>query len=182
VSSLARDAHSCLVTTMTTPCPIPPRDSRGRLLSSGAAVSHARRIRKLPARDCRGRFVPAGPSDAPSWYVFSADAYRIPAERVELFVPNAAESVVSNARTPAQSAPPRRAASVRRYGFLRDRWESGVVVLLFMLGCLAVHLTSRLCSTGADHVPHRDTSTSAMSTAVCSTASHAPVIAMTRGR
>jgi hypothetical protein len=71
---------------------LPPRDARGRFMARpGAALNatHARpgiprdargRSRSLPPRDARGRFIAFPTTDAPSWYVLSADGYRIPGE------------------------------------------------------------------------------------------------------
>lgn len=70
----------------------PLRDARGRFVArSGAAPKATRvaplprrrpsgRVRSLPSRDARGRFVSFATTNAPSWYVLCADAYRIPSE------------------------------------------------------------------------------------------------------
>ena len=71
---------------------LPPRDARGRFMAQpGAAPKAPRthvlrsrdehgRVRVLPSRDARGRFVSFPATNAPSWYVLGADAYRIPSE------------------------------------------------------------------------------------------------------
>src|SRR5262249_55840548 len=69
---------------------LPPRDSRGRFVARSGTAPKAprvrslsqrddrRRMRMLPPRDARGRFVSFPTTNAPSWYVFCADGYRIP--------------------------------------------------------------------------------------------------------
>lgn len=51
-----------------------------RVLARAGAPAIARRMHKTPPRDRRGRFVALPTTEAPSWYVFSADGYRIPGE------------------------------------------------------------------------------------------------------
>jgi hypothetical protein len=55
------------------------RDTKRR---SAALVGNRpqRRVRAMPDRDARGRFVSFSTTSAPSWYVFSADAFRIRSE------------------------------------------------------------------------------------------------------
>ena len=92
-----------------------------------------RRARATPARDSRGRFVAGARSAAPSWYVFSADAYRIPGEPpLQPSVPAAPSATV---------VAPRRAASVHRR-FIRDGLYGTLLVLIFLVtsGCYAIHL------------------------------------------
>lgn len=57
-----------------------PRDARGRFVAVTAGAAKPRRERALPSRDSRGRFVAYPTIDAPSWYVFCCDGYRIPGE------------------------------------------------------------------------------------------------------
>jgi hypothetical protein len=57
-------------------CARPVRDGRYR-------GSEAARVRPLPSRDGRGRFVVYPTSDAPSWYVFCCDGYRIKGDAIE---------------------------------------------------------------------------------------------------
>lgn len=57
-----------------------PRDVRGRFMAVAVGAAKPRRERPLPSRDSRGRFVACPTSDAPSWYVFCCDGYRIPEE------------------------------------------------------------------------------------------------------
>jgi hypothetical protein len=75
----------------TTDRTLPPRDARGRFVARAGAAPKAAcfaplprrasgRVRSLPARDARGRFVSFPTTNAPSWYVLCADAYRIPSE------------------------------------------------------------------------------------------------------
>src|SRR5690349_20652331 len=56
------------------------------------------RMRTMPARDSRGRFVSFPTTDAPSWYVFCADGYRIPGEPL-------AEAIAPLAPVKRQSLP-----------------------------------------------------------------------------
>src|SRR4051794_36522358 len=68
------------------------RGARGRFVAQPDAPRRATRRRTLPpldgqgrawtlpARDARGRFVAFPTTDAPSWYVFCADGYRIPGD------------------------------------------------------------------------------------------------------
>lgn len=112
-----------LATTRT----LPARDCRGRFVARAgvarAVVPPARPARPMQARDRRGRFVSRTES-APSWYVFSAEAYRIPGEPptmpVALTVPTA---------SPAPATP---AARKRRW-FMRGDLESALLVLLITL-------------------------------------------------
>lgn len=63
-------------------------------------------MHKTPSRDSRGRFAAVPTSDAPSWYVFSAEGYRIPGEPLpEVLVPSVA---APRAPLPRAVAQPRR--------------------------------------------------------------------------
>lgn len=70
-------------------CAAAPGDASRRCAARGGATPRARarlakrrdtgaRRRVLPSRDAHGRFVAFPTISAPSWYVFCADAYRIP--------------------------------------------------------------------------------------------------------
>lgn len=94
-----------------------------------------RRASPMPARDSRGRFVAGPRSEAPSWYVFSADAYRIlgePPPQLPVPVPAAPS---------APAAAPRRTDSLERRR-TRDLLHSALLVLIILAasGCYAVHL------------------------------------------
>ena len=111
---------------------LPPRDSRGRFVARSAAFPKTRRTRLLPARDGRGRFVASTPVEAPSWYVFSADAYRIPGEPTAPILAT------------APIASPRRTSRTVRHRFSRAELQSALLVLIIIVvsGCYALHLTA----------------------------------------
>ena len=102
-------------------------------MTTARVTPKARRACTMPARDSRGRFVAGTRSDAPSWYVFSADAYRIPAAPLP---PPALPSAPS-----APTAARRRTASAHR-PCSRDLLHSALLVLIILVasGCYAVHL------------------------------------------
>lgn len=87
----------------------------------------------MPARDSRGRFVAGPRCEAPSWYVFSADAYRIPGA-----------STPQQPAAPAPSMPataPRQTDSLERRR-ARDMLHSALLILIILVasGCYAAHL------------------------------------------
>src|SRR4051812_40392773 len=92
-----------------------------------------RRARTVPARDSRGRFVAGPRSEAPSWYVFAADAYRIPGEPPPQRPAPPAPSV--------PAAAPRRADSLERRR-ARDMLHSTLLMLIILMasGCYAAHI------------------------------------------
>jgi len=98
------------------------------------ASPRIRHVPAMPAQDSRGRFVAGARSEAPSWYVFSADAYRIPGEAPQL------PSLPTPSRAPAVPAASR--TKIARRGHSRDLLHSGLLVVLILVvsGCYAVHL------------------------------------------
>lgn len=82
-----------------------------RNTASASIKAKATRTRTLPSRDNRGRFVSFPTTDAPSWYVFCADGYRIPGEPLPVEIAPAAPT----ARKPL----PRAVARSRR----TPRWR-----------------------------------------------------------
>jgi hypothetical protein len=74
-------------------------------------------------------------SEAPSWYVFSADSYRIPGE------PPRQLSVPVTAAPSAPAAAPRRLDSLERRR-TRDLLHSALLMLIILVasGCYAAHL------------------------------------------
>jgi hypothetical protein len=95
---------------------LPLRDDRGR-------------VRVLPSRDARGRFVSFPTTNAPSWYVFCADGYRIPGE-VEVMP----MQVCARPAPPAQPFPPARVVRRRRPRMRRDEIVTWLGMLLFLVG------------------------------------------------
>jgi hypothetical protein len=99
------------------------RDARGRLVAGVAGAVKSRRLRALPSRDSRGRFVAYPTSDAPSWYVFCCDGYRIPDDRPApppLIVPAAPRAL------------PRAIARPQRAWLTRSYLENAILFLLFV--------------------------------------------------
>ena len=99
------------------------------------AAPRVRRSRTMPARDSRGRFVAGVRTEAPSWYVFSADAYRIPGE------PPRQQPVLVPVSPSVPAAPPRRKDSLERRR-ARDLLHSALLVLIILAasGWHAAHL------------------------------------------
>jgi hypothetical protein len=124
----------CVLATGTTPA------RKARMMTStkmttmrATPTARVRRVRTMPARDSRGRFVAGPRSEAPSWYVFSADAYRIPGETLPQPPVPAAPS--------AAPTPPRRTDSLERRRN-RDLLHSALLMLIILVasGCYAAHL------------------------------------------
>ena len=95
------------------------------------------RARVLPSRDAHGRFVAFPTTSAPSWYVFCADAYRIPGDAdvmpMQLTAP----------RVPApQPLPPVRVVRRRRPRMQWDEVATWVLLALFVVavGWHGLHL------------------------------------------
>jgi hypothetical protein len=84
-----------------------------------------RPARTLPARDGRGRFVAYPTTNAPSWYVFCCDSYRIVDERPEALVPPAAPRALP---TLAHAI-----AQPRRWRCTRTDAQNGLAFLLLVL-------------------------------------------------
>jgi hypothetical protein len=82
-------------------------------------------VRALPARDGRGRFVAYPTSQAPSWYVFSADCYRIPGEPAAPALPAVA--------APVPNSLSRRTTRTRRPWFTSSELQSAFLVLLVLI-------------------------------------------------
>jgi hypothetical protein len=113
---------------------LPARDARGRFVRLAERASRTPRMRALPARDSRGRFVAYPTSQAPSWYVFSADGYRIPGEPAAPAPPVVA--------APVPHSRPCRAMNTRRPWFTSSELQSAFLVLLVLIATAwyAVHL------------------------------------------
>jgi hypothetical protein len=115
---------------------LPPRDARGRFVARSGAAPKAprvrslsqrddrRRMRVLPPRDARGRFVSFPTTNAPNWYVFCADSYRIPDE---------AEVLPMQVSAP-HAPPPARLVRRSRPRMRRDEVVNWLVMLLFLVG------------------------------------------------
>jgi len=103
-------------------------------MTCATQAARLRRVRVMPARDRRGRFVSGPRSEAPSWYVLSADAYRIPGEP-----PAEPPAVPAPIKRPI--AAPRRRDSLERRR-TRDLLHSALLVLIILVasGCYAAHL------------------------------------------
>jgi hypothetical protein len=101
------------------------RDARGRCAASIAGIVKPRCVRALPSRDSRGRFVAYPTSNAPSWYVFCCDGYRIPEERPTLLPPLVAPA--------APHALPSAIARPGRAWLTRSNLENAVLFVLFVI-------------------------------------------------
>jgi hypothetical protein len=101
------------------------RDARGRFEAGANVTAKAPRVRTLPSRDNRGRFVSYPTTNAPSWYVFCCDGYRIPGETPGSLLPPIAPV--------APHALPRAIAQPRRPWLTRSDLQSGLLVLLVLL-------------------------------------------------
>jgi len=108
-------------------CTLPLRDARGRFLASPATAPRVQRVRLVPSRDARGRFVSFPTSPAPSWYVFGADAYRIPAEAEVMPI-----RIVDRPVQPPQPLPPARVVR-RRQPWPRSEVVTWLVMVLFLV-------------------------------------------------
>jgi hypothetical protein len=114
-----------MLTVASAPTTPRARDARGRFVSRAGSVPSARRVRTLAARDSRGRFVAFPTTQAPSWYVFCADGYRIPGE------PQAGAQPAI-----APAAPHERPCATvpeRRPRFARTELQSALLVLLLIV-------------------------------------------------
>jgi len=115
--------------------PVRDRQARGcsRLLpGQSRAVCetryNGRRVRKIPSRDGRGRFVAFATTNAPSWFVFCCDGYRIAGQPLE---------PVSTSVVPA-SAPVRQRRL--RFRIRRAELENVALMLLFCIVCVCYRL------------------------------------------
>jgi hypothetical protein len=93
---------------------------------AGARVAAAPRVPMLPSRDHRGRFVSFPTTNAPSWYVFCADRYRIPGQ-AEVVPLSATE------RPAPQPIPSAKVVRRRRRSVQRDQVVNWLVILLFLV-------------------------------------------------
>lgn len=107
---------------------LPLRDARGRFLARPATVPRARRVRVLPSRDARGRFVSFPTTNAPSWYVFCADGYRIPSEAEVMPIPMAERPAL-----PPQPLPPARIVRRTRPWMRRDEVLTWLLMAVFLV-------------------------------------------------
>lgn len=86
---MARRNHQQLVLALAA-CPLVPKATSRTLTHADDAEdpseprtrARGARRRAMPSRDRLGRFVAFPTSNAPSWYVFCTDGYRIPGETV----------------------------------------------------------------------------------------------------
>jgi hypothetical protein len=86
------------------------------------------RIRILPPRDSRGRFVAFPTANAPSWYVFCTDCYRIPGAAEVM--PMALDA---RPAPPPQQLPPARMVRRRRPLMRRDELLTWLLLALFVV-------------------------------------------------
>jgi hypothetical protein len=100
------------------------RDARGRSVAGATGAAKPLRVRTLPSRDSRGRFVAYPTSDAPSWYVFCCDGYRIPEDPPAPPPPLIAPT--------APRALPRAIARSRRAWLTRPYLENAILFVLFV--------------------------------------------------
>jgi hypothetical protein len=101
------------------------RDARGRFVAGAAGAVKPRRVRALPSRDGRGRFVAYPTSNAPSWYVFCCDGYRIPEDRQAPPPPPISPA--------ARHALPHAIARPRRAWLTRSYLENAILFVLFVI-------------------------------------------------
>jgi hypothetical protein len=107
---------------------LPQRDARGRFMARPGTIPKAPRARVLPSRDARGRFVSFPTTNAPSWYVFCADGYRI-LGAAEVMPMQIAERPVPQPQPP----PPARAVHRRRPWMQRDEALFWLSMVLFVV-------------------------------------------------
>lgn len=127
--ALALSGHD-LVLVATTRAVTRTRDARTsshRSALRATVPSKAVRARTMPSRDNRGRFVSFPTTDAPSWYVFCADGYRIPGEPPT-------DATAPTARQPL----PRAVARSRRIPRTRLTRADLLTYLVFVVGYIAL--------------------------------------------
>lgn len=100
------------------------RDAHGRFVAGIGAAESAPRVRTLPARDSRGRFVAFPTTNAPSWFVFCCDSYRIAGEPATALSPTVA---------PRLHELPRAIVRRRHRRVTRTQLENAVAFLLLMI-------------------------------------------------
>ena len=127
--TLALIAHSLSSARLSVRPPRPVRTSRQRSASSAnpTLCTRAPRTRKTPSRDSRGRFVAFPTINAPSWYVFCCDGYRIPAD-----LPAESNAPVMTATT-NRPAPAKRKPRKRWLGITRGDVEMVGISLLVLI-------------------------------------------------
>jgi len=106
------------------------RDTRThnhRSTARATDIGKVARARTMPSRDSRGRFVSFPTTDAPSWYVFCADGYRIPGEPPT-------DAIAPTARQPL----PRAVARSRRISRTRLTRADLLTYLVFVVGYIAL--------------------------------------------
>lgn len=106
------------------------RTPTNRGTTSARVTAKVARARAMPSRDSRGRFVSFPTTDAPNWYVFCADGYRIPGEPP-------ADAIAPTASTARQSLP-RAVARLRRIPRTRLTRADLLTYLVFVVGYIAV--------------------------------------------
>lgn len=99
------------------------RDASGRFMA-GTRPERVSRVRTLPARDSRGRFVAFPTTNAPSWFVFCCDSYRIAGEPATTLSPMVA---------PRLHELPRAIVRRPRPQVTRAQLENAVAFLLLMI-------------------------------------------------
>jgi hypothetical protein len=118
-------APTARAATRTRDARTPNQHSTARTTVTGKVA----RTRTMPSRDSRGRFVSFPTMDAPSWYVFCADGYRIPGEPPT----DAIAPVAPTARQPL----PRAVARSRRFPHTRLTRADLLTYLVFVVGYIA---------------------------------------------
>jgi hypothetical protein len=93
-------------------------------VAATGAPERAPRVRTLPARDSRGRFVAFPTTNAPSWFVFCCDSYRIAGEPPTTLSPKVA---------PRLPELPRAIVRRRRPRVTQAQLENAVAFLLLMI-------------------------------------------------
>ena len=109
------------------------RDTRThnhRSTARATDIGKVARARTMPSRDSRGRFVSFPTTDAPSWYVFCADGYRIPGEPPT--------DAIAPAAPTARQPLPRAVARSRRVSRTRLTRAELLTYLVFVVGYIAV--------------------------------------------
>ena len=106
---------------------LPPRDACGRFLARPSTAPKAQRVGVLPSRDARGRFVSFPTINAPSWYVFCADGYRIPGEAEVMPI-----LIVERPVLQPQPLPPARVVR-RRQPWRRGETVTWLVMVVFLV-------------------------------------------------
>lgn len=101
-----------------------------RSTARATVTAKAARTRTMPSRDSRGRFVSFPTTDAPSWYVFCADGYRIAGEPPT--------DAIAPAALTARQPLPRAVARSRRIPRTRLTPADLLTYLVFVVGYIAV--------------------------------------------